>query len=327
MKHCIRPYRFCLRYYLRIFNNVAIRRTSLRPAVEHGNFNGINNVDEATLIGSRALRSCTDYDNRGDGILVVRPGQTSVYSQASHSIWSNKTKTLCLYRTGSNLMRLNPDESSTVIASGFIGDRMVFRDGDGGQVFLTDGTAIGMVTGSGTAYQDMRSIAPLDHFKDSAVAGISIEFWHGMLFIIIGNKAFYSDPYMPSQFDLDNNVLSFSGPITLFRGMNGGIWVADGKLWFLYGGHPSAGMPKTMKADYNGIPGTDVIIPGSIVGNQPTEGMTLWFGSEKGVCVGRDDGGFKNTTEKKYGGSFGQTGSGLFRHDLKYNRFVMVGKG
>jgi hypothetical protein len=303
-----------------------IRRTSLKPEVEHGNFTGINNIDKPILIGPRALVSCKDYDNRQDGVLVVRPGQTSITNQAAHSIWSNKSKTLCLYRTGSNIVRLNDDESSTVLASGFVGNKMIFRDGFGDQVFLTDGTAIGELTNSGNTYQDLSAIPPMDHFKNSPAAGISIEFWHGRLYVIVGDKAFFSDPYMPTQFDTQHNVIPFSGPITLFRGMNGGIFVADGKIRFLSGGDPTTGMPPTTRADYDAIPGTDVIVPGDSVGKQARGGMVLFFLTDRGVCTGGDDGGFKNETEKKFKGVF-TDGAALFRHDLDNNRYIVVGKG
>jgi hypothetical protein len=304
---------------------MAIKRTSLKPDIEHGNFTGINNIDSAITIGPRALRSCTDYDNRQDGILVPRPGQTSIVNQASHSIWSNKENTLCLYRKGADLVRLNTDETSTTISSGFVGSRMIFRDGDAGQVFLTDGTAIGMVTG-GSVYQDMRFILPVDHFKNIAPSGISIEFWHGRLFVIIGNKVYFSDPYLPFQFDMQHNVISFAGAVTLFRGMNGGIFVADGNIRFMAGGDPVAGMPMTVRADYDAVPGTDIIIPGDIVGKQPTAGMTLWFLTDNGVCIGNDDGGFRNVTDKKFNRTF-SNGSALYRRDSNINRYITVGKG
>lgn len=299
---------------------MAIRGTTVKPDVDHVNFTGINNVDDGVDIGPRALKSCTDYDNRKDGMLVTRPGQTVITSQSAHSMWSNKDKTLCLYRAGANLVRLNADESSTVIASGFQGSRMICRDGAAGEVYVTDGQVIGRITNS--VYEDLSSVLPMDHFKNSPIAGISIEFWRGILFIIVGNKAFFSDPFM-LQFDLVHNVIPFAGPVTLFRGVASGIWVADGKIKFLSGNNPVAGMTVVPKADYNAISGSDVLVPAEVVKGKSV-GRDLFFLSERGVCIGSDDGYFVNATEKTLSATFGKAGAGLFRHDLKYNRYIAV---
>jgi hypothetical protein len=299
-----------------------IRRSSTEVYIDHSQFTGINNVDDSVVIGPRALRACTDYDNRKDGILVPRPGQTAITSQAAHSIWSNKDKTICLYRTGANIVQLNADESSTVIASGFSGPRMTFRDGEAGRVYLTDGNTIGMIESG--SYTNLNSLAPIDHFKNSAMPGISIEYWNGILFIIIGDKVFYSDPFTPFQFDIVENVLLFDGPVTLFRGMANGIFVADGKIHFMAGTDPGE-MPIRDRADYNAIPGSDVVFSASSM-NEALGGMMLWFMSERGVCMGGDEGSFRNLTEKKYKGSYGTQGASLFRHDSGINRFIYVGE-
>lgn len=301
------------------------RDTFNQPVVSYTGFLGKKNTDDPSLIGPRYVPIVQDVDNHVDGRLLLRPGQTLVDAGAKRSLWSNKEKDTCLYMKDvagvSYLMRLNSDESSTVIASGFTpGAWMSFAEGSG-RIWMTNNFEIGYLE-NGVFHSSFTE--QLDDYKIYPIAGHLIEFWNGRLFVARGADVFFSDGHMPWQFDLRHNFIPFNKKVSLFRGVDNGIWAADGKIKFLAGKNVEEGMLVVNKADYDAMPYSDVLIHGDIVGPQGMPDMTCWFNTAKGVCMGGSDGSFRNLSDRKTLPPPGQTGASLFRQDDGLNRFITV---
>ena len=294
------------------------------PIVKFRDFLGINNVDSPVNIGPQHLQIAINLDVSRDGELSLRTGQTLVASGSTkNSIWSNKTKTICLYMDNGSLMRLNNDETSSAIATGFSASKfMNFCDGDG-RIWCTNEETIGFIK-DGVYYDTYTD--PIDFYKVRPMPGNLIDYGHGRLWVVRGDKVWYSDGHRPTQFDLTHNFMPLNGTVTLFRTVTNGIWLANGKIWFLNGTNPKADMKPTEKADYDVIPRTDRYAAGDRIGPNGMPDEPIFFLSTKGICLGGVGGAFKNLTDRKYAPSISlngvRTGTGVIMRTDGINRYV-----
>jgi len=293
------------------------------PAERFTKFLGINNVDSPINIGPQFLPKCTDFDNYRDGRLILRGGQTLITSGASKNIFSNFDESVCLYMKGGNLMRLNPDETSTIIASGFNPNlRMRYCDGDA-RIWMTNGEEIGYFK-DGNYYGSSTFNDPLDYYKIYPLVGDDIEYGLSRLWVTIGDTVFYSDGSRPMQFDLKNNYMRFSGALTLFKVVTNGIWISDGYIRFLFGTNPKQEMRMITKAEYPAIRYANTRLTGDEVGEEGHQDLPVCCATPQGVCVLGVDGSFKNVTEKKYNIPQASLGSALYRPAIGLNKVIFT---
>jgi hypothetical protein len=305
---------------------VAMNRKQLNdtPVYRAEHFLGINNVDDPVNIGPNFLQRAINVDIHKDGDIILRPGQTLIASGATkNSIWSNRIRTICLYMDNGSLMRLNKDETSSVIATGFSASKpMNFCDGDG-RIWCTNEETIGYIK-EGIYYDTFTD--PLDYYKVRPMPGNLIDYGHGRLWVVRGDKVWYSDGHRPTQFDLTHNFMPLNGTVTLFRTVTNGIWMANGKIWFLTGTNPKSEMRPIQKADYDVILRTDRYATGDRIGPEGMPDVPIFFLSTKGICLGGVDGAFKNLTDKKYNPSISlmgvRTGTGVIMRTDGINRYV-----
>ena len=294
------------------------------PIARFGKFLGINNVDDKGLIGPRFLPKAIDFDNHQDGRLILRAGQTLIEAGTTkQDMWNDITKTIVLYMDNGTLKRLNKDETSTIIASGFSPNRIMnFCDGDG-RIWCTNEETIGYIQND--VYYDTFT-DPLDFYKVRPMPGNDIDYGHGRLWVTRGDKVWYSDGHRPTQFDLTQNFMPFAGKVSLFRCVTQGIWVCDGKIWFLAGTNPKVEMRPVLKADYDVIPRTDKMPAGDRVGPEGTPDVPVFFLSTHGACLAGVDGGFKNLTDRKYKANISlngvRYGTSIIMHTNGISRYI-----
>ena len=106
-------------------------------------FTGLDNVTPPELREPGALDTADNVDIDQLGKIRRRKGATRVYNRGSHSLWSDGS--LCLFRQGANLNRLNADFSATALRSAIAGSNRMNYLALNGLVYFTDDITAGII--------------------------------------------------------------------------------------------------------------------------------------------------------------------------------------
>lgn len=295
-----------------------------QPMFEIKGFRGKNNqADPARILpsgGSSFLTECRDADIDDDFMIHRRKGfGAPSYSGARiHSLWSNWD--VCLFVQGADLKRLNPDYTAQTVISGIGPARMVYVD-VAGTVYLTNGALIGfMRDGAFNFFPD-----PQQTYKSPIVPGHLIEYFNGRLYVARDNEIWFSDPMALMRTDRRRNFKQLASRITLLSAVEDGIYVSDlEKTYFMGGGDPGEAM-LIDKADYPAIPHTGQKIDAARIGGVGISGPGILWESRMGICLGANQGWFKNITEEHFRiqGQASSRGSIIRKEDGIY-QFVLL---
>jgi len=165
--------------------------------------------------------------------------------------------------------------------------------------------------------------APLrTQFLNPAPVGQLVDYHYGRLYVASGSNLWYSEPGSLEHFRLATNFLSFESDITLVGSALNGLFVCAGKTYWLAGTDPSS-MTRIEKASYPAILGTMVRAPSDLIGpGGEGFGEALFWASTQGICLGAQDGLFRNLTERSLSYAPGDVGAGLFRREEGMNQYV-----
>lgn len=188
------------------------------------------------------------------------------------------------------------------------------------------------------------TIPLVTQFAGPPPAGSLVRTYNGILYVVVGDTVYYSDPYNFDLFRLDTNFLRFPGRVVMFEACNDGIYVgtpdaggddveSTGYIWFLAGGRPDQ-MKSTQLFDYGVIANSAVKTDAAYfepeqTGEQAGEQarpIIVWT-TRHGVCVGRDSGAVQNLTETKYSFPTAQRAAAMVRQDRGYTVYVSTLQG
>ena len=271
-------------------------------------FSGMNNVEESFRIPvvqdthGHILNDMNELENLdidNSMILSTRPGSDQKLSGADiHSLWSDGNIT-CLFVDSAILYKLNPGYVSPVsTALGTVGSGQMSYTQWNDRVYMTNEFFIGYL------HADiLTSLAtPVRNYKLPLPAGKFIAYFQGKLYIAKGNVLYVSDA-LCDHYDIRTGYRTFANNITMLRPVNDGIYVADGKTWFLYEKRMFVGDPAEFKRDMvldkDAIPFTDVSINGSFIGEGIEGDVAIWTSTD-GICFGDNMGKVKNLTRSRY---------------------------
>ena len=169
------------------------------------------------------------------------------------------------------------------------------------------------------------AILPLVSFnKYPAPKGQIVKFAHNRAFVAEGNTLWFSDPYSYHWFDLHTNYFSFNEPIKGIMPVEGGIWVAADKLYYLIGKDTDK-MRMEMKEPVEMVVGTSVRIPGAYVFIENTPIGYKWLiTTDKGIYILFNDGIALNMTEKNYTFPEADSGAAAFVQKDGINRYLSI---
>lgn len=210
--------------------------------------------------------------------------------------------------------------------------KLVYISGPNG-VELFRAAAVPASAASATV-MDLPSGARLEtDFASPAPAGTILETHSGVMYVVAGDSAFYTDPYQFERFRRATQFLQFPGPVTMFAAVNDGIYVSTPEAtWFLEGTEPRKLVSKK-KFDYGAIPGTAVkTTVGTLKlaeeGQEGAPGGTavMWT-TPHGVCVGAEGGVALNMTERTVSFPGGQRGSAVIRQVRGYTQYLAALEG
>jgi len=270
---------------------------------------GINNIeDELRIFKGEHVAMTLASDNvdvTDDNMMKRRPGfELLSAGTRMHSLWSDETTALVV--EDGNLCLVNADFTRTILCSAIAQwARMSYCKVPNGDIFFTNNNVIGYVRNGGS--YALPTVPAERQFRGQTQAGNFIEYFDARLWVARGNVLYFSDTLAPESLDLRKGFFQFDKDITLLRAVDDGIFVADGKTWFLAGKNPYKDYQRKLCADYDAIAFTDVAVdtqhikrPQSTTAGESYQGTAAIWTSEKGICYGFNGGKFKNPTLNNY---------------------------
>jgi len=291
--------------------------------IVYNNFNGISNIDDSYRIDRGALVQAQNVDIDKTGGVHRRKGYTSQLTGNYKSIWANDSIVLAV--KNGNLMRIYPGTSyaETTLKIGVGEVDMVYLEVKD-RIFYTNNMVIEYIKDF-TAY----SLAtPTTTFKRAMPPGHLLELYRGVVYLAKDNLVMYSDAYAYGsdnavlQYDVRNDPHQFANRITLMKSVADGIYISDGKTTVFMQGPAPQKMTFHKVADYGVVDGTGVAIKDIIIGGEYYKNAVIWR-SSRGICVGGNEGYFRNLTELKYSIQDATKGTGFFKRGT-INQYISI---
>lgn len=281
---------------------------------------GMDNRLPTQSVPINVLRNAVNVDIDNTGRVRSRKPVTKLYNGlGTHSLFSCPIGTF--FVEGTDLKVLNSNNTATTIytnvagklAYEFFNDYVYFSDGavlkriDSSFVIsnlgITVDTTITVTAGDKVVSVDIHNPMP---------AGNIIRFYRGRLYIVSGKNVWYSEPYTYDRTKLYDNYMQWPSDISVFEPVSNGIWLVSDKTYFLQGNTPSEFNTLT-QLDYGAIPGTGTKVPNS--------NDVMWM-SQRGVCLGDQDGTVTNLQEKHVAINPGLTGTSIVREHDGLKQFI-----
>jgi len=166
---------------------------------------------------------------------------------------------------------------------------------------------------------------PLPSFnRHVAPTGHITKIYHQRAFIAEFNTLWYSDPYSYNWFDYHKNFMVFPSRIRALMPVEGGLWVAADRLYYLIGKDVDS-MRMEMKEPVQVVPNTEVQIPGAYIFIENTPIGYKWLvTTNKGVYILFNDGIALNMTEKNVSFPEADSGAAVFVQQDGINRYLSI---
>lgn len=278
----------------------------------------LNNVKDPIYLdfdkGECAELLNVDITERG---ISRRQGYTQLLNNKIHSGWNSPTRNLALYIKDGVLTQF---DGTTELSIKSVKDVPASYCEANEYIVFANGFEYGWIK-DGLWYD---VTVPNDPFKIAVPIGTLMCFYNGRLYIAKDNIIYCTDPFTIEYCDERNYVVAvFDGNINMLSCVDTGIWVGTDKEIFFLSGDDSIenGFTQISITDYGCILGTAYTIKSEIMKEGPA-GAGVLFASYRGICVGFNDGVFKNLTQEYYTYDHGQRGCSLVRFKDGYIHFV-----
>ncbi len=281
--------------------------------IKFRNFEGINNVADATNLKLEELAEAQNVDIDNEGRVSRRDGYTKKYTPSgkTHSMYSNDR--MCLFVEDSSLMRLNTDYTSETLRTGVTTLPMEYVDVNE-NVYYSNASVNGYIDTLGVSNLHTD---PAVEYKETPKPGQHIEYYNGRIYIARNHTLWFTDVFAFSRVDMRYNAIEFKDEITMLKAVDDGLYISLGDIndrssvVFLSGATPEEFVQRVV-ADYGAIEGTATKPKEAFIGDGVKGQVVLWA-SRKGICLGGNGGSFRNLTTEKYEVPTNRYGSGFFR--------------
>jgi len=184
---------------------------------------------------------------------------------------------------------------------------------------LPNGTTSTIITSVSSA------MMPLPSFnRHVAPKGSIVKIYHQRAFVADSNILWYSDPFSYNWFDYHKSYFVFPAPIRALMPVEGGLWVAADKLYYLIG-KDAESMRMEMKEPVEVVPNTSVRIPGAYIFIENTPIGYKWLTTtDKGIYILFNDGIALNMTEKNVTFPEADSGAAVFVQQDGINRYLSI---
>lgn len=271
---------------------------------------GMNNRKEGYKLPPGAASNVVNVDLDDTGNARRRAGYTKIVSGLNtRAGYSCDVGTF--YVSGTNLMRLNDDNTSTALFSGVLGEVVAFECFNG-VVYFTDGLITKRIVNGVVTSWDIDAHLAADPEYMAVPAGSIVREFYGRMYIAVGKVVWFTDPFMLGSVQKQRNFIQFPADVTIMEPVSGGIWFVADQTYFYAGGGPDEFIPKP-QLNYGAVPGTGIKVPYT--------NDVMWY-SVRGAVVGTQDGQIKNIQEANIAAESGTVGTTLIREENGIKQFI-----
>lgn len=277
----------------------------------------------SSLKGVQDLAVAADVDISDTGRLSRRKGFSEKIAGAYHSLFCDGGVGLVV--SGTDLCILNPDYTTTTIASVTAGARMSYSQING-DIYYCNGFEKGIVSGGeAIVWEKGKYIGPdTDRIFDDPPIGTHVEGLHGRVYVAQAGALWFSEPYNFGTFNFEDNLFWFESDIKMARGVDDGLYVSTSNEVYFLSGLDTDQPLQTKVSDTPAIEYSETWFRGRMVAFkdggssiiQDSGQKSLMWMSNEGVCFGGPGGQFQIVTWERIG-EFpdGLTGSSLVYND------------
>jgi hypothetical protein len=274
----------------------------LAPAV-YSKFKGLMNVSDPDRITRRDLATATNIDIDRTGSILLRDGFEQQLSGDYKDVFSDGTTIIAV--KGIDLVRIIPAATYTESVLRYnVGNSDMVYQPIKDKLYYTNGVVIGYVQNN----TDNSLATPTIAFKHTLPPGHLMKLHNGVLYIAkeIGYATttdhwiLYSDPYSYERYDEQNDPLSFRSKVIMMESVEDGMYISDRhNIYYMTGKPGKETLKRRIVADYPAIRGTSNVMTDVRIG-QDFFRAVVFMSTDKGICVGTDNGVFMNLTERRY---------------------------
>lgn len=208
-------------------------------------FNGIVNTQPPSRLKPGDLVKCDNYLLSNDGSLLSRPGSLQKVAGMVHSLWSDDSGDLLLYRQNDNLYSYLSDGSSQLIRSGLLGTNPMSYAAVAGVVYYCDGLNNGVIEQGVNRTWGL----PVPTFSATAGSGFLLKGYYRVTLSYLRDDGQQSGTIVPIEVNIpsDNwgieiNDITYPNDPTVV-GIVVYVSTRDGKDLYHYGGYIPRGVP------------------------------------------------------------------------------------
>jgi len=146
---------------------------------------------------------------------------------------------------------------------------------------------------------DGKGVSPcVTQFMEAPPPGQLLTYYQGRIYIAAGSVLYYTEKdYMVELASLHKAFIPWPSRITMLGAVRNGIWISTlSEIGFIAGDPGSSEVRYQPVARYGAIEGTCVEVDGPNIGDGSIAGHALLWTTPLGICVGGQDGLFKNLT-------------------------------
>lgn len=298
--------------------------------ITFGVFTGINNVSAdlrptseliKTPAGVKTAYSARDILNldidNNFGLISRVKHKLQTAGTNMHSLWSDGDTCFCV--DGDSLYLINPDLSLTSILSGLtIGAWLTYLS-DFDRIYFSNGTIIKYYKDS--TLHDLP--VPATKFKLPLPPGKFMAKYRSRIYLAAGRVLYITDP-LSDHYDTRYGFRPFESDITMVRAVDDGLYISDSDNTHFLKGNDLDELIRLQVDDSSAIPYTDLTIDGKyFTEGRENSNYAIWT-SQRGICVGDNDGNVKNVTSSRYVLGDYSRGSAVLRSVDGLNHYLVT---
>jgi len=240
------------------------------------------------------------------GMISRRAGQTLLSAVSSHSVFCDKGDCFVVQdrATDAALYKVGTDFSLTGVRSGLtkaartsfcqVGLKTYYSNAFQNGVIENGISAAWPVNTTHVGATTVRAFYP-------APIGNHLAYFHGCMWIAIGNVIYISEPYAVGKYDFARRFFQFGSNVRMMKPVLGGIWVSDEQsTGFIAIEDKFEGARRIGRSSFPAHEWSENI---ELVDLSQTEfqipGLSAVWSSDEGLCIGSADGQLIVATEKK----------------------------
>lgn len=272
---------------------------------------GMNNRQSLAALPPGTLGNAVNIDLDWLGNARRRAGYTKVVGGLSvRAGYSCSAGTF--FVDGSNLYRLNADDSTTLLYSGLVGNPVAYEYFNG-VVYITDGLITGRIVSGVFTSWPVDTNLPGDAAEYMAVpAGSIIKEYKGRIYVASGSIVWITDPFLFGSVHRQRGFIQLTANVDIMEPVSGGLWIVTDRTDFYAGGGPDEFEVRN-QLNYGAVPGTSVKVPNT--------NDVMWY-SDRGAVLAAQDGTIKNLQEENVAAESGESGAALIREENGIRQFI-----